>query len=74
MLRARVSRVVFVLVDVRAVGADAQPAVVPLACSPQDVAARLPAAYGNVRAVVGRDFSLGKPATSLTTSMEDSSR
>lgn len=62
-----------VLVDGRAVGADTQPAVEPFACSPQDVAARMPAAYGNVRAVVAtRDFSLGKPATSLMVSTEDS--
>lgn len=51
------------LVELRAVVAGVQPAVEPVRVSPQDVAARLPAAAANVRAFV--DFSLGKVAASL---------
>ena len=51
------------LVEIRAVVAGVQPAVEPVRLSPQDVAARLPAAAANVRAFV--DFSLGKVAASL---------
>lgn len=52
------------LVEIRAVVAGVQPAVEPVRVSPQDVAARLPAAAAaNVRAFV--DFSLGKVAASL---------
>jgi len=57
LLYGRILSGVLMLVVVRAVVADVQPAVQPVRVSPQDVAARMPAATANVRAFV--DFSLG---------------
>jgi hypothetical protein len=57
------------LVVVRAVVADVQPAVQPVRVSPQDVAARMPAATANVRAFV--DFSLGNVGQLFVMSDED---
>lgn len=46
LLYGRISSGVLVLVEIRAVVAGVQPAVEPVRVSPQDVAARLPAACG----------------------------
>jgi hypothetical protein len=69
LLYGRILSGVLVLVVVRAVVADVQPAVQPVRVSPQDVAARLPAATANVRAFV--DFSLGNIGHLFMMSDED---